>query len=153
MNAAIFKILVTALFAVGCKVTADAKVKPLDEIKQIEVCGEKFLAEIARSDDDRARGLMGRDSIGKNKAMVFVFESERPLSFWMKNVPFDIDIGFFDAKGIYVSHSTMKGTSPLQLESALPSYSSSGPAKYAVELRPNYFKSKNTKSCTLTPLL
>ncbi len=139
------------LLLVSC--TSHAKVTPLSEIKAISVCAKKLSAEIARSDGDRARGLMGRTSIANDKAMVFVFEVERELSFWMKNVPFDIDIGFFDAKGFYVSHTTMKGTSPMQLESALPSYSSGSPAKYAVEVVPGFFSKVKTKGCKFSPLL
>ncbi|HVJ65518.1 MAG TPA: DUF192 domain-containing protein [Bdellovibrionota bacterium] len=126
----------------------------LKEVKKIRLCGKSLSAEIARSDEERSRGLMNRRGIPNTKAMVFVFESERPLSFWMKNVPFDIDIGFFDAKGSYVSHTTMAGTTPMQLESTLPAYPSDAPAKYAVEVSAGFFgKIKNTKSCRLTPLL
>jgi uncharacterized protein len=139
------------LLTMSC--SSHAQVKPLAEIKPIVMCGEKLLAEVARNDEDRSRGLMGRTSIAKGKAMVFVFEEEREISFWMKNVPFDIDIGFFDAKGAYVSHTTMKGTSPMQLESALPSYPSIGPAKYAVEVIAGHFSKVKTKSCQLKPLL
>lgn len=139
------------LLLVSC--TTYAKVTPLSEIKAITVCSKKLSAEIARNDADRARGLMGRTSISSDKAMVFVFDVERELSFWMKNVPFDIDIGFFDAKGFYVSHATMKGTSPMQLETALPSYASGGAAKYAVEVVAGFFSQVQTKNCKLSPLL
>lgn len=125
----------------------------LKEVVKIQVCGQTLNAEVARSDEDRSRGLMGRTSLNKNAAMIFVFESEEPLSFWMKNVPFDIDIGFFDAKGKYVSHHLMKGTSPLQREATLPSYKSKAPAKYAVEVRPNFFKKHLSSNCKLSPLL
>lgn len=125
----------------------------LSEVKNIHVCGKLLTAEVARSSADRERGLMGRTGIGKDKAMIFVFESEEPRSFWMKNVPFDIDIVFFDAKGNYVSHTTMKGTSVLQKDQNLPSYPSKGPAAYAVEVPSGFFKTLKTKSCRLSPLL
>lgn len=141
------------LLLASCQSEAQVKVKTLSEIVEITMCGEKLRAEVARSEADRSRGLMGRSSIDKKHAMVFVFEAERELSFWMKNVPFDIDIGFFDAKGKYVSHVTMKGTSPMQLESALPSYPSGGAAKYAVEVSVGHFSPRKTKNCRLSPLL
>lgn len=125
----------------------------LKEIKSVVVCGKTLNAEIARSDEDRARGLMGRRGIKNPHAMIFVFGEEAPRSFWMKNVPFDIDIGFFDAKGGYVSHTTMRGTSPLQREDALPSYRSAAPAKYAVEVSQGFFTKVNTGGCRLSPLL
>lgn len=125
----------------------------LSEIKTLQVCGVKLRAEVARSETDRSRGLMGRTELAAGNAMLFVFEEERPLSFWMKNVPFAIDIGFFDSHGLYVSHTTMAGTSPLQREATLPSYPSSGPAKYAVEVPQGFFSKVKTKNCRLTPQL
>jgi hypothetical protein len=139
----------TLVFLAACASHAE----PLKEQKTIHVCGISVKAEVARSDDDRARGLMGRTALAKGRGMIFVFEGDEPRSFWMKNVPFDIDIGFFDAKGAYVSHTTMRGTSPLQRESALQSYPSAGPAKYAVEVPEGFFKNLRTAGCRLTPLL
>lgn len=143
--------LYAMLLLCGCATGVSAK--PLKEIKTIMVCKKSLQAEVAKSEADRSKGLGGRKSIAQGKAMIFVFEEARELSFWMKDVPFDIDIGFFDAKGKYVSHSTMPGTSPLQLDSTLPTYSSYGAAKYAVEVSKGFYSNVDAKNCQLTPLL
>lgn len=46
------------------------------------------------------RGLMHRESLPEDRGMLFVFEGPRQMSFWMRNVSFDLDIGFFTADGI-----------------------------------------------------
>jgi uncharacterized membrane protein (UPF0127 family) len=60
----------------------------------------------------------------------------------MKNVPMDIDIGFFDSKNRLVHHLTMRGTDPSKNtpDSELPQYSSERPAQAAVELEAGFFE-------------
>lgn len=58
----------------------------------LEINGYKIEAEIARSSSERQKGLSGREELGKNKGMIFVFEKEDLYSFWMKEVNFPLDI-------------------------------------------------------------
>lgn len=46
------------------------------------------------------RGLMGRRDLGRDDGMIFVYERPQRMSFWMKNTPTALDIGFFDADGV-----------------------------------------------------
>src|SRR3954470_17478640 len=41
--------------------------------------------EIAGDDAERRRGLMGRPGPAENPGILFVFERNKPLSFWMKD--------------------------------------------------------------------
>ena len=43
-----------------------------------------FQVEIADTDVKRQRGLMFRKSMGQNAGMLFLFEKNEPVSFWMK---------------------------------------------------------------------
>ena len=116
------------------------------------ICGRKVALEMAVTPEERRIGLMERDGLAPGKGMAFVFEKPQQLTFWMKNVPFDIDIGFFDAHGKLLSFETMKGESPLVREDALARYSSSGLSRYAVELPKGFFRAGDHKSCQLSPL-
>jgi uncharacterized membrane protein (UPF0127 family) len=60
--------------------------------------------------------------------MLFVYERERPLSFWMKNTLIGLDILFFDGAGRLVNFraDTIPGDeTPLR---------STGPAQYVLEI-------------------
>jgi len=63
--------------------------------------GEQALTvEIALTPEEQARGLMHREGIAEGHGMLFVYQRPERLSFWMKNVDFPIDIGFFDSEGV-----------------------------------------------------
>ncbi len=48
-------------------------------------------AEVARSPEERARGLSGRDGLQPLTGMLFVFETAGKHSFWMKDMRFPLD--------------------------------------------------------------
>lgn len=54
--------------------------------------------EIARTPSARARGLQGR-ILAPGRGMLFVFETEAPQGFWMRNVPAPLDMVFADQSG------------------------------------------------------
>jgi hypothetical protein len=51
-----------------------------------------FNVEIADSFSEKSRGLMFRDSLDKNKGMLFVYETPGIYSFWMQNTQIPLDI-------------------------------------------------------------
>ena len=121
----------------------------------VEACGIGFPQTwVVSTYEDRQRGLMNHPPLTSKQAMLFVFEEEDHRSFWMKNVPYDLDIAFFDSNKKIVSITTMFGTSPMMKDDKLPSYPSNGPAQYALEAKAGTFnavlKSSKLKSCKLS---
>jgi uncharacterized membrane protein (UPF0127 family) len=94
--------------------------------------GEFITAELALSGEERARGLMFRESIAADQAMLFVFEEEAPHSFWMKNVGFPIDILWLDREKRIVH---MARRVPPCRKDPCPTYSPLRPSGYVLELR------------------
>ena len=56
---------------------------------------ELFL-EVADDPDERAVGLMGRESLGRDGGMLFVYANDQVLSFWMKGTRIPLDIIFIE---------------------------------------------------------
>lgn len=52
--------------------------------------------EVARSEEERHRGLQGRESLPEKHGMWFVFDGDVQDSFWMKGTPIALDLVFVD---------------------------------------------------------
>ncbi|MFA6190268.1 MAG: DUF192 domain-containing protein [Candidatus Staskawiczbacteria bacterium] len=51
-----------------------------------------FSVEIAKTESERAKGLMNRNQLDADKGMLFIFEKEGVYPFWMKNTLIPLDI-------------------------------------------------------------
>ena len=110
----------------GCDSKSAANGNGLATVR-MPVGSETFTLEVADTDALRQKGLMRRDSMAKDRGMIFVFPDEAERSFWMKNTRIPLDIIYLDAKGRVVSIKQMK---PYDLGGT----PSDGAAKYAIEL-------------------
>lgn len=122
--------LAVMLFVAGCaaggKAGADPLLEPLEIVTATGV--HRFKVEIADSEEERARGLMFRESLGRDRGMLFQFPDSAERSFWMKNTYIPLDIIYIAADGRIVSIAPQ--TTPFS-ESPVPSY---GAAKGVLEL-------------------
>lgn len=83
---------------------------------------------LALNDEQRQLGLMNIHSLPSNKGMLFIFDEQEPLSFWMANTPLSLDIIFVnEALEIVRIHSN---TTPYSQQQ----YPSERPARYVVEV-------------------
>ena len=110
----------------GCESSDQAGPGPLPTTN-IKLGQTNFLIEIANTDATREFGLMKRDSMPTYHGMIFVFHTDKPRAFWMKNTRFPLDIAFIDHNGQVVSIKQMRAYD-------LTSVPSDAPAKYAIEL-------------------
>ena len=88
----------------------------------------RFQVELARTEEERARGLMQRAKLSRLSGMLFVYPDEKPRAFWMKNTLIPLDILFFDARGVLVG--MQENARPFDL-TPLPS---GAPARFALEI-------------------
>lgn len=90
-------------------------------------------AELARTPEERNFGFMERKKIPDGTGMLFIFEYDRQLSFWMKNTPHPLSIAYIDSKGIIREIYDMK---PFSLASVQSTVS----VRYALEVPQGWFE-------------
>ena len=93
--------------------------------------------EIADTDAERQTGLMGRNILPENAGMLFVFEGEQTLSFWMRDTLIPLSIAYIDAEGRIVDIQDMQ-----PLDDVPPHYVSAEPAQYALEVNQGFFEER-----------
>ncbi|WP_107670883.1 DUF192 domain-containing protein [Cyanothece sp. BG0011] len=102
----ISSILIITLVLMGCTPSTQAEYNK-DITENIEEQGQKLPIEamvkidetvieleVAKTPEQQQMGLMYRQSLEKNRGMIFVFEQLRPVRFWMKNVNIPLDMIF-----------------------------------------------------------
>jgi len=97
-------------------------------------------AEIAVTHAEKEKGLMFRKSLNESEGMLFVFESEENLNFWMKNTYIPLDIAYIDKNGIINEIYHMK---PLDVS---VTYNSIKPAMFALEVNLGWFSRHKIKT-------
>ena len=89
--------------------------------------------ELADTFEKRQQGLMNRTSLDKDKGMLFIFEKEQYLYFWMKNTSIPLSIAYISSSGQIVDILDLE---PYSLKLVKSSY----PALYALEVNRGFFK-------------
>ncbi|MCL2193647.1 MAG: DUF192 domain-containing protein [Treponema sp.] len=91
-----------------------------------------LVAELAISDEERAMGLMHRPSLPDGEGMLFVFDRDQQLSFWMKNTIIPLSIAFITSDGRITEIRDMR---PLDLTPVVSIRS----VRYALEVPQGWF--------------
>lgn len=100
----------------------------------------KINVEIADNDRERQRGLMFRESLDENSGMLFIFDKEQQVSFWMKNTKIPLDMIFVSANGTIVE--IKENVQPCLLDTC-PIYPSQYPVKYVIEVNAGFSRKNN----------
>lgn len=81
------------------KIAKGADAKGVETWFPLTVGGKVLRVQLAVLDAEQQRGLMGRKDLGPDDGMVFVYPAPQQMSFWMRNTPTPLDIGFFREDG------------------------------------------------------
>ncbi len=139
--------LISAFLLVSCGNNADNQpaqqpetaseriIEPVEKVAfldhDVEVISVVDVA-IADTDELRAEGLMNVRRMRMNHGMIFIFEREEPLSFWMANTPLPLDLIFINSDFEIVR--IQRDTRPYSTDQILSEY----PALYVVEVNAGY---------------
>jgi uncharacterized protein len=103
MHVRAWRIIVAVCFAATLAVVAGGKPAHAAGEAKIEIVSTSgvhaFAVELVATDAERERGLMFRKELPEGRGMLFDFEHERPVSFWMHNTYISLDIIFIRGDG------------------------------------------------------
>lgn len=89
--------------------------------------------QVANTDDERERGLMSVTTLVAHTGMVFVFDEDQPVEFWMKDTLVPLDMIFVAPDGTVRTVAAKVPVVPLDTpDDRIPRRS--GNAKYVLEL-------------------
>ena len=132
-------ILIPIFFSI---ISASCGVQKLEtkSLTLIKSDGEKVSvsAEIASTYEQRQHGFMNRKHIPDGTGMLFIFENDMILSFWMKNTPTPLSIAYISSDG------SIKDIFDMTPFSLAPVQGSSY-ARYALEVPQGWFEKTGIK--------
>ena len=102
-------------------------------IREVSIGGKTIFAEVAASEEERAVGLSGRNSLPENRGMLFIFPEKRTPVFWMRDVSFPLDIIWIE-DGIVVGLSGNILPEPGVFVENLKRYASPGEVDMVLEV-------------------
>jgi len=99
-------ILISLIFSnLGCKERKEANEintteRSINHFFDFEIGGVPLKVEVAALPEERAKGLMFRESMALNEGMFFIFAEGTSQRFWMKNTRIPLDIGYLSSSGV-----------------------------------------------------
>jgi uncharacterized protein len=104
---------------------------------ELRVGGKKILAEVADDPEERATGLMFRETLGENSGMLFVMPRPGPAGFWMKNTLLPLTIAYIDLRGTILELYDLEPLNETPVPSRFPNIA------YALEMPRGWFTKNN----------
>lgn len=128
-------ILVSAIFCLTVSCDTRKYKLPVQELTVTRADGQTFSvqAELAIKEEERAYGYMNRKVIPDGTGMLFVFETDQILNFYMKDTPHPLSIAYVDSRGVIADILDMTPYS-------LTSIKSSRSVRFALEVPQGWFK-------------
>ena len=118
-------VVLSLLFAGACQANETV-------LHELRIGDQAARVELARTPDERSRGLMYRESLAPDCGMLFAFETAGCWSFWMRNTRIPLAIAFIAEDGRILNIEEMK---PFDETPVGPA----GAARYALEMGSGWF--------------
>lgn len=107
----------------------------------VTIKNQTFNVLIAKTEEEKQKGLSGREALPQDQGMVFLFEEPSIHSFWMKDMKFPIDIIFINENKIV---SIIENAKPDNSENR-PLYQPTAPSNTVFEINAGLAKKYNFK--------
>ncbi len=101
----------------------------------VHIGNASYTVDLAVLPDERQQGLSGREHMAQDEGMLFVFEEERQLYFWMKEMRFPLDIIWIDSQcRLLEVAAEVPMPPPNASNEEIPRAQSPSPARYVLEV-------------------
>lgn len=108
---------------------------PLPDAPLVLIGDVVYVVDLAVSAEERVQGLSGRPSLGVDRAMLFVYEEDRPRTFWMPDMRFPLDMVWIRSDCVVDGVTSDVPNPPVDTpRDELPRYASSGPVRFILEV-------------------
>ena len=94
------------------------KVQPKLPTIKVWLGSQELVTEVARTDLQIHTGMMFRQDIAENEAMIFLFDRPDYRAFWMKNVSVPLSCAYIDPDGVILEIHNMTPQETKPIESA-----------------------------------
>ena len=119
---------------ITCVLALAAAVTPVQPVC-VAPDGARIRLELAVTDEERADGLMFRDSLAADHGMLFLFEADGRVPFWMKNTFIPLDMIWLSAAGEVVDvHANVQ---PCRSDPC-PNYEPARPGRAVLEVNAGF---------------
>lgn len=115
--------------------------KVLGETAQVIIKNNIWAAEVAKTPKAREKGLAGREHLGVDKGMLFVFEEVGYYTFWMRGMEMSIDIIFIKDNKVV----DLVVRAPESTNDGVFSYTPTKEINYVFEARPGSINRYNIR--------
>ncbi|MEX0877248.1 MAG: DUF192 domain-containing protein [Candidatus Spechtbacterales bacterium] len=123
---------VALLFTAALYFTATGAQQNEKQLSYVEIDGKKIEVELAQTPEEKIKGLSGRSSLSEGTGMLFTFDEKGRLTFWMKDMQFDLDFIWIADDTIVDTHKNVPA--PKKGQTHLDTYSPSVPADKILEV-------------------
>ena len=131
--------VLTVLLLAACDGREERSGYPDTATVRIETRRATFIipVEVAATAEARQRGFMGRSFLPPDRGMLFIYETEGPRSFWMRNCLVAIDAAFLTTDGRILNVHEMV---PEPGGVGERSYPSAAPVRLVLEMPGGWFR-------------
>jgi uncharacterized protein len=143
----VYVVFLGGLFSVPTAKIVAEKISAMEV--QRAVIGETVITlDVAKTQEQRIKGLSGRKSMPRNHAMLFIFEEKGRHGIWMKDMNFSLDVVWLDEfnQVVYIE----KNISPETFPNVFIPFQD---AKYVLEFNAGFVDKNNIKTGDLFVLM
>lgn len=99
--------------------------------------------EIARTKEERAKGLGGRENLASDSGMIFEFEERGKPRFWMKGMLIPLDFIWIDGEKVVDLLPNVQPPQPGQSDNSLPNFAPVAETDKVLEVNAGFIREHN----------